>query len=245
MKKEKPQEQSDPFSLLLERMLLDPNVPADKLQVMLDSQESNLDRNAKIAFSVSMGKVQAQLSVVPEDKINDQTHSAYSSYKMLISYVKPFYIEAGFALTFYEEDSTKKGEIRVCVDVMHKAGHTKTYHTDVPLDDSGIKGTINKTRPHAKGSSISYGRSYLIKMVFNLSTGEADDNNGNGTAGPLGTSDDKQIKKIKDLREKLSMSEEDFKKRLKKRFDTDCPRNLTYTEAEDLIRALSLLKGKA
>ena len=242
MKKNKPQEQSDPFSILLEKMILNPDVPADKLKVVLDMQENNLNRSAKVAYSVGMGQVQEQLQVVPEDKINDQTHSTYSSYKILMAYVKPFYIEGGFALTFYEEDATVENEIRVCVDVIHKGGYTKHYHTDIPLDDRGIKGTVNKTRPHAKGSSISYGRSYLIKMIFNLSTGEADDSDGNGAGGSLGASDDKQIKKIKDLREELSLSEEDFKKRLKKRFNTDCPRNLTYTEAEELIRALTILK---
>ena len=72
MKKEEPQERVDPFSILLERMMLNPDVPADKIQVMLDMQENNLNRNAKVAFSVSMGQVQEQLRVVPEDKKNDQ-----------------------------------------------------------------------------------------------------------------------------------------------------------------------------
>ena len=238
-----PQKQPlDPFTVLLEKMMLNPDVPADKLKVVLDMQKHNLNRSAKVAYSVGMGQVQEQLRVVPEDKKNDQTHSTYSSYKILMAYVKPFYVAAGFALTFYEEDATVENEIRICVDVMHKAGYTKHYHTDIPLDDRGIKGTVNKTRPHAKGSSISYGRSYLIKMIFNLSTGEADDSDGNSPGSSLGASDDKQIKKIKDLREELSLSEEDFKKRLKKRFNTDCPRNLTYTEAEELIRALTILK---
>ena len=244
MKKEKPQEQPlDPFTVLLEKMMLNPDVPADKLQVMLDMQENNFNRSAKVAFSVGMKKVQEQLQIVPEDKENEQTHSMYSSYKILMAYVKPFYVEAGFALVFSEEDTDKENEVRICIDVMHEAGCTKHYHTDIPLDDRGIKGTINKTRPHAKGSSISYGRSYLVKMIFNLSTGEADDSDGNSPGSSLGTSDDKQIKKIKDLREELSLSEEDFKKRLKKRFNTDCPRNLTYIEAEELIRALTMLRG--
>ena len=243
MKKDKLQKQSDPFGVLLERMMLNPDVSADKIQVMLDMQKHNLDRTAKVAYSVGMKQVQEQLQVVPEDMRNEQTHSKYSSYKILMAYVKPFYVEAGFALVFSEEDTDREGEVRICVDVMHEAGYTKHYHTDIPLDDRGIKGTINKTRPHAKGSSISYGRSYLIKMIFNLSTGEADDNDGNSFSNPSGAVDDKQIKKIKDLRDELSLSEDDFKKRLKKRFNTDCPRNLTRAEAEELIRALTMLKG--
>lgn len=227
---------------LLEKVASNPNVDAAKLQVIFDMQQDDLDRTAKSEFFKSMVWVQKQLRTVPEDKENTQTHSMYSSYKALLAHVKPLCIEAGFALVFSEEDATREGEIRICVDVMHKAGYSQQYHTEIPMDDRGIKGVINKTKPHAKGSSISYGRSYLMKMVFNLLTGEADDSDGNSVAGPLDTSDDKQIKKIKDLREELSLSEADFKKRLKKRFDTDCPRNLTHEEAEELIRALTLLK---
>jgi hypothetical protein len=230
------------FYEILERAISNPDVNAAKLQVLFDMQKHDTDKVAKAKFFKSMVWVQEQLQTIPEDKENEQTHTTYSSYKALLSHVKPFYIEAGFALVFSEEDATRENEIRICVDVIHEAGYSKHYHTEIPMDDRGIKGVINKTKPHAKGSSISYGRSYLMKMIFNLLTGEADDNNGNGTGGALGTADDKQIKKIKDLREALSLSEVDFKKRLKKRFNTDCPRNLTFDEAKELIRALTLLK---
>jgi len=224
---------------IVERAMTDPSISADKLRVLIDMERADLDRKAKQAFSVSMIKVQKELSAIPEDMSNNQTHSTYSSYKTILKHAKPLYIGAGFALTFYEEDALKEGEIRICIDILHEEGYIKKYHTDIPLDDRGVKGMVNKTQPHAKGSSISYGRSYLMKMIFNLSTGEIDDD-GNAAGGvSLDTmSNDQQVKQIKDLWEKIGMPEEQFKKRLKKRYKTDCPRNLKSFQADELIGTL-------
>jgi len=63
---------------------------------------------------------------------------------------------------------------------MHQDGWTKTYWTDIPLDDKGFKGTPNKTQTHAKGSSLSYGKSYLLRLIFNIPTGDDDDGNSAG-----------------------------------------------------------------
>jgi len=73
----------------------------------------------------------------------------------------------------------------------HSAGHTRKYWVDLPLDQAGIKGTVNKTPMHATGSTFSYGRRYLVVMIFNISViGEDDD----GVAA--GSKNGKATKKI-------------------------------------------------
>lgn len=233
------------FDAMVEKFLINPAVSAEKLQVFVDMQVKQKQTLSKQMFSLDMVRVQQELRAVPEDMQNDQTHSTYSSYKMMLKHVKPVYTEHGFALMFYEIDAPKEGEIRVCVDVMHKMGHTEKHHTDVPLDDRGVKGTVNKTRPHAKGSSLSYGRSYLMKLIFNLSTGDDDDGNaaGNGLNNDSSGATDTQILQIKELRDKLGLSDDDFKVRLKRRFGVDCPRKLSGQQADLLIRALGEMRG--
>ena len=66
-------------------------------------------------------------------------------------------------------------------EVMHEEGHTMTVTADIPLDDSGMAGKVNKTPTHATGSSFSYGRNYLIRLIFNIPTGDEDDGNGGKT----------------------------------------------------------------
>jgi hypothetical protein len=238
---------------VLEDALLNPAFSSESLKMLIAYDAAKKKKAEQLAFNVGMMNIQTLLKAAPEDRTNEQTHSTYASYKTLMSYVKPFYTAEGFALIFHEDESIKEDNIRICVDVLHEAGHKESYWTDIPLDNRGIKGTVNKTGAHAKGSSISYGRSYLVKMIFNLSTSDKDDDDGNGAGGSIaGDNDtpksnsskanDVQIKRIKDLRDDLDFKEEDFKARLIKRFNTDCPRNLTHSEAGELIRALNVIK---
>ena len=39
-------------------------------------------------------------------------------------------------------------------------------------------GTVNKTKIHASGSTLSYGRRYLLKLIFNLTTVDELDDDG-------------------------------------------------------------------
>ena len=54
----------------------------------------------------------------------------------------------------------------------------RQHHIDLPLDNVGTKGTVNKTGVQATGSTNAYGRRYLVLMIFNVST-EDEDNDGN------------------------------------------------------------------
>jgi hypothetical protein len=45
----------------------------------------------------------------------------------------------------------------------------------MPADGKGARGNDVMTKTHATGSAVSYGMRYLLKMIFNVSSGEADD----------------------------------------------------------------------
>ena len=165
---------------MIERMAMSPDVDVDKLERLMVMQEKMLDREAEQEYNKAMVRAQMLMPIVPEDADNQQTRSTYSKYKTVLKYTKPIYTAEGFSVSFYEGDGAPEGEIRVMADIMHRSGFTKTRHVDVPLDKAGIKGTVNKTGPHAKGSSLSYGKGYLMKMIFNIPTGDDDDGNAAG-----------------------------------------------------------------
>jgi len=166
---------------LIERLATNPDVDVDKLQKIMDMQEQANDKAAQQAFNAAMVQAQKNMPVVIADKYNDQTKSKYPSYKALLRATQPVYTAEGFSVSFYEEDIAGDDLVRICADIMHEVGHTIKRHVDIPLDNQGIKGSINKTGTHAKGSSISYGRSYLMKMIFNIPTGDDDDGNAAGS----------------------------------------------------------------
>ena len=94
---------------------------------------------------------------------------------------KEVYTSFGFSVSFNEGVAAHPAQVRICAEVLHKQGHKESYFYDVPLDGVGIKGSSFMTKIHAKASSTSYGRRYLMCMIWNISTGDDDDgNNGKG-----------------------------------------------------------------
>lgn len=173
------------FLTTIERLASRPDIDVQKIQQIMHMQEHILDRNAKQAYNAAMVRAQMKMPSVAKKKYNSQTQSYYADFDAITDIAKPIYTAEGFAISFHEgyatpEKPIPEKHIRMIADVMHEEGHTETKEADIPLDDSGIKGTVNKTGPHAKGSSFQYGRRYMTCMIFGISTGDDDDGNNAG-----------------------------------------------------------------
>ncbi len=136
---------------------------------------------AKKVFASDFAVAQSNIDAVVKTKVNPQTKSKYAGLEGVLEMAKPVYTGRGFSVIFYEGKAEEAENIRLCADVLHKAGHSKTYHLDVPLDGKGIKGNANMTKIHGKASSLTYGRRYLLCMIWNIPT-QDDDGNGAGKA---------------------------------------------------------------
>lgn len=165
------------------RMAISGKADLQKLEKLLELQKNYEANEARKVFASSFAIVQANIASVAKTKDNPQTHSKYAGLDDIIESAKPIYTNEGFSIIFYEGQSDKQEHIRICADVLHTAGHKETYYYDVPLDGVGIKGNANMTKIHAKASSTSYGRRYLMCMIWNIPTGDDDD--GNGACKPI------------------------------------------------------------
>ncbi len=161
---------------------LNKGVDADSLEKLLNMQERVLNRNAEQAYYNAMREVQAEMIVISKNRTNSQTNSGYADLSHIQKAVTPVYTKHGFCLSFGTADSPLPEHVRITCDVMHSQGHQRAYMTDIPLDTHGIKGVVNKTGVHGTGSAMSYGQRYLTKLIFNLNTGEEDDD-GNAAGG--------------------------------------------------------------
>lgn len=158
-------------------VLLSKGVKPEDLEKMLALQERYEANQARKAYCEEMALVQQSIPKVKKTLENKQTGSMYAGLDDIIHDIKQIYTERGFSVSFYEGDSPLEGHIRVLADVRHRRGHKETYHYDMPLDGKGIKGNVNMTPIHAKGSSTSYARRYLMCMIWNIPTGDDDDGN--------------------------------------------------------------------
>src|SRR5690348_15778814 len=185
------------FIEMLERVATNPAVDVAKMSALLDIKERVINKQAEAAFNEAMNAVQAEVGRVAVDSENNQTHSKYASYEALDGKLRPIYTKHGFSISFDNGDAPAPEMVRVLCYVAHKGGFTKTYRKDVPADGKGAKGGDVMTKTHASGAADTYGRRYLLRGIFNIATGEGDDD---GNSGPkMARVSPEQAKKLRDL----------------------------------------------
>lgn len=160
---------------IIERAARDPSIDIDKLQRLLDMREAAEQRQTERAFDAAMSAAQAEMRPVTRDANNPQTRSRYATYFAMDQALRPIYTEHGFSLSFNTRPCETAADILVLCRVAHRTGHSREYSIVMPADGRGIKGGEMMTRTHATGSAVTYGQRYLLKMIFNVATGEADD----------------------------------------------------------------------
>ena len=166
------------------QLAIESNADLDKLEKVLELSERYEANEARKVFASEFAVVQAEIGAVVKTKKNPQTNSSYAGLDEVIGMAKPVYTKQGFSIIYYEGEAKLAEDVRLCADVLHKAGHQKTYHLDVPLGGVGIKGNVNMTKIHAKATSITYARRYLLCMIWNIPTQDDDGNGGGGDKQP-------------------------------------------------------------
>jgi hypothetical protein len=168
-----------PASSLIEvisRAAADPSINIEKLQQLLAMHERIAERQAETDYDEAMNAAQTEMRAIATDANNPQTHSKYASYGALDKALRPIYTRHGFALSFFQGDGAPEGFIRISCRVS-RGGHKETPHLDMPADGKGAKGGDVMTKTHATGAAITYGRRYLLGMIFNIAVGEDLDGN--------------------------------------------------------------------
>ncbi len=194
------------------RFAVDKGADLDKLKQVMALQFEWEANEAKKAYNKAMVEVSQKMPSVKKTLSNPQTKSKYASLDLIIQQTKKIYTECGFSISFYEGITAVPEHIRICADVVHALGHKETYFYDVPLDGKGIQGNANMTKIHAKASSTSYARRYLMCMIWNIPTG---DDNDAQTEVDQSLISDKQLGQLRDLMADKNITEVQMCKYLK------------------------------
>ena len=173
-----PQAQTMALVSVIERAAYSKDVDVEKMERLLAMQERILARDAVMQFNTAMAEMQSELPEVSERgqiKVNGQVRSTYATFEDINDAVKPILQRHGFAMTFRTE--VKDNQITVTGVLMHRAGHREETSLPLPSDTSGSKNTVQ-----AIGSSVSYGKRYVMSALLNITTrGEDDDGRAAGT----------------------------------------------------------------
>lgn len=177
-----PAQQSESASLLtvIERLATDPDSDMAKLEKMIELQERAQDRVAKQAFSAAFAAMKPELPKIIKSRKNDQTKSKYASIDDINAKVDPVLAKHGFAdMCRIEQTDT---HVTVVMILMHRDGHREETPFTLQLDLTGAQGTVNKTKIHAAGSSVTYARRYAKCAMLGISLGDHQDDDGNGAS---------------------------------------------------------------
>jgi len=180
---ESPVVQADAGSIMavIGRAAADPATDVEKLTKLVDLYDRISSRSAEQLYSEAMNAAQEEMRPVAADANNPQTKSRYASYGALDKALRPIYTRHGFSLSFDTADCPKDDHVRVVCKVAHSAGHKERPHLDMPADGKGAKGGDVMTKTHAIGAAVTYGKRYLLGMIFNIAVGDVEqDGNSNG-----------------------------------------------------------------
>jgi hypothetical protein len=181
----------------------DPNVDIGKMERLWDMYRQMCVINAEVEYAKSMSTVQSHVPAIEKKAKNLQTNSKYAKLEHICEKLTPIATENGFSISYGTDKADLEGDIRTTAIVYHSGGHKTHHHVDLPLDNVGIKGSVNKTAVHARKSSHTYGRTILQSMIFNVSTVEVDDD-GNASGGEQELINEKQLADITALLDELT-----------------------------------------
>lgn len=180
------------FLDVISRAASDPTVDVAKMHGLLDVQERMMAKQAEIDFNADFTRLQAELPRITKDaKIvhKGKLIATYAKYEKIDEIIRPLLIRHGFGLRFNSEPNG--ATVIISATLSHRGGHSITDRVPLGIDASGAKNNVQGV-----GSTISYGKRYLVGMLLNLVfEGEDDD----GVASEFVPMTDQQAETIKNL----------------------------------------------
>ena len=198
---------SNQLLAVLSRMMADPTVDMGRIERGAALYKDALIRDAETAFNDAMAAAQEEMRPISANASNPQTKSRYAKYDALDNAVRPIYSKHGFSLSFYQGEGAPEGCIRVQCK-LSRGGHTERPYIDMAADGKGAKGGDVMTKTHAIGAAVTYGRRYLLGMIFNLVIGDDDDGNAASVSGGTITQD--QLTQLVELADEVGADKAAF-----------------------------------
>ncbi len=161
---------------LIQRVALDPLADVEKLERLYAMHRADLASHAREAFAADFVRMKPHLPLVIKTHANDQTSSRYAKLEDINQQIDPIIERFGFA-TMTKVVAQSDSLITIRCGLWHQQGHEETTELSMPLDDSGIAGKVNKTKPHAIASTVTYLKRVGLCALLNISTGDDKDGN--------------------------------------------------------------------
>lgn len=213
---------------MFERVLLDPSIPVDRIEKMMEMQERWEARQAEKAFEQAIAAAKAELRPIVK---NRKSHNAdYADLAAIAAVVDPVITAHGLS---YRHETAQENGIQVTCILSHSAGHKARTTLSAEPDKSGSKNSIQ-----AIGSAITYLQRYTLILSLGLATTKDDDGNAAGSGEAI-TAD--QMQEILALIDETETDVELFCRYMK----IEAIKMMPAAKFEQARKALIAKKGRA
>lgn len=191
---------ADPMVSMIERVVMNPDLPMERVQAMFDLRERQLAKEAEQAFNAAFAAAMAEMPDIPKSGENKHLKRRYSTLDDLIRTARPVLAKHGLSLNWQPEISGDMISMRAIV--RHSLGHSIEAVDTAPRDKSGSMNHIQ-----GGGSTQTYLKRFTGFAILGLSSGDENDDDGE-TADRGEPISEKQYNELRDLIQKANITEE-------------------------------------
>lgn len=165
------QETRDPMVQMIERVVLNPDLPMERISAMIDIRERQMAKEAEQAFNRAFAAAMAEMPDVPKTGFNPHLKRKYSTLDDLIRTARPVLARHGLSLNW--QTGEENDRIKVRAIVRHAEGHSIDTELTGPRDKSGSMNVLQ-----GGGSTETYLKRYTGFAILGLSSGDERDDDG-------------------------------------------------------------------
>jgi len=152
----------------------DPHVRVDVVQMLVQMQERQEDRQAERDFAIALDAAQAEVTQVQRLGFVDLTKAGekpkegsqrgynFARDEDIDNMLRSIMHKNGFSI-FYDRTMREGGGLIVTATLLHSGGHSKTSSFPLPIDTGPGRNNLQ-----ALGSTDSYAKRYLKEGFFNI-----------------------------------------------------------------------------
>jgi hypothetical protein len=164
---------------LLEQFVQNPGAKdaVEAMTALIQLQREERDLKAKSRFNECLALAQSDAKMVVNDSESNPSFmkgKRWATYKALDKALRPIWTKYGFSLDFSSEPSAVVGQVIFTAD-LSLGSFIKTYKMPSAVSGDGAKGGGALSPQHAMSAGMEYGRKNLLKMIFNVITGEEEE----------------------------------------------------------------------
>ncbi len=219
------------FLEIISRAAADPNTDVAKMNGLLDIQERMMNKQAEINFNADFHQLQMELPRITKDsKIihKGKLIATYAKYETIDEVIRPLLVKHNFSLRYNTEPTGNK--IIVTGTLSHRDGHSITDKIPLDIEGGGAKNSVQGV-----GSTIAYGKRYLVGMMLNLVFEGEDDDGQKASFIPM---TEVQIAEIKDFLQKEQATPNEVKTFLEY-MDSDSVDDISAADYDKAIIAIN------